>query len=358
MKKIIFVFVLMSVLLSGTVKSEIIATFPDILKPTGIVIDGDYIYISEDVTIFIYSMKDFKLIKKFGKKGEGPGEFNRFATITPLKDKLLINSMNKISYYTKDGEYLKEMKVKGGFSFLYQPLGDNYIGRGVGQKDGTRYVSINLYDKNLNKTKTLLNQEDDNQFTKGSLKILNSTLSYMTYNDKLYLVNGSDFEIKVFDKTAKEIFVIKRDYKRRKFTSEDKEDIYEVIKTNPQSKQYFEFIKKMAVFPKEWPAISGVFEKDDIIYVSTYRSENKTKYEFFFFDNNGKFIHKLFIPLKFQTALQPYPLSITDGKLYQLIEDEDEEIWELHKSFIHNLKLTKFGNFTEKVKTSSKLKHK
>ncbi len=352
------VFILISVSLSVMLKSEVVATFPDLMKASGLIIDKDYLYISEDITIFIYSMKDFKLIKKFGKKGEGPEEFNRFALITPLKDKLLINSMNKISYYTKNGEYLKEIKVKSGISFLYQPLGNNYVGRSIGSKDGTRYVSVNLYDKDLNKIKTLLHQEDDNQFAKGSIKILNSTLSYMTYNDKLYLVNGSNFEIKVFDKNAKQIFVIKKDFKRRKFTSEDKEDIYDVIKTNPQSKQYFEIVKKMAVFPKEWPAISGVFERDNIIYVSTYRSKDKTKYEFLFFDKNGKFIHSLYIPLKFQTALKPYPLSISNGKLYQLIENEDEETWELHMNFIHNSKLTKFSNFSENLKTSSKLKHK
>ncbi len=303
-------------------------------------------------------MKDFKLVKKFGKAGEGPQEFNRFAAITPLKDKLLINSMNKLSYFTKDGKYIREIKTKGGFAFLYLPLGDKYVGRGIGNKDNTRYVSINLYDKNLNKIDTLLNQEDDNQFAKGSLKILNSSLNYMTFNDKLYLVNGSDFEVKVYDSSAKEIMTIKRDYKREKFTEENKQAVFDVIKNSPQQKQFFDVIKKMAVFPKEWPAIASVFERDNIIYVSTFKSSDKTKYEFFLFDANGKFIHSMYIPLKFQTALQPYPMSIKNGNLYQLIENEDDEEWELHRSFIHNTNLTKFSEVTENVKTSSKLKHK
>ncbi len=358
MKKTLFVLIISLFILSASLPGEVVATFPDLLKPTGLVIDDNNIYITENTTIYIYSLKDFKLIKKFGKSGEGPQEFNRFVTITPLKDKLLINSMSKISYYTKNGEYIKEIKTKGGFSFLYQPLGDKYIGRGVSAKDNTRYVSINLYDKDLNKISTLINQEDDNQFGKGVLKILNTTLSYTTFNNKLYLVNGSDFEIKIFDSSAKEVMLIKRDYKKRKFTEEDKQMVFDEIKSSPQQRQFLEAIKKIAVFPKEWPAIASVFERDNVIYVSTFKSKDKTKYEFLLFDANGKFIHSMYIPLKFQTALRPYPMSIKNGKLYQLIENEDEEEWELHESFIHNSKLTKFSEITENINSSSKLKHK
>ncbi|MCK5004554.1 MAG: hypothetical protein KAS21_05675 [Candidatus Aminicenantes bacterium] len=358
MKRIIFMLIAISLLFTMPIKGEVVTSFPDLLKPTGLVIDNNNLYVTEDITIYIFSLKDFKLIKKFGKKGEGPQEFNRFAAITPLKDKLLINSMSKISYFTKDGEYINEIKVKGGFSFLYQPLGDKYVGRGISNKDNTRYVSINLYDKDLNKIKTLLNQEDGAQFSKGVIKVLNSSLNYMTFNDKLYLVNGSEFEIKVFDSSAKEIMTIKRDYKRAKFTEENVQSVHDEIKNDPRQKQFYDAIKKMLVFPKEWPAIASVFERDNIIYVSTFKSKDKTKYEFLLFDENGKFIHSMFIPLKFQTALRPYPMSIKNGKLYQLIENEDEEEWELHVSFIHNLNLTKFSEVTENVKTSSKLKHK
>ncbi len=358
MKKAFILITVFIFIFSITLNGEVIASFPDLLNPTGLVIEDDNIYITQDISIYIYSMKDFKLIKKFGKKGEGPQEFNRFAAITPLKDKLLINSMSKISYFTKDGEYLKEIKVKGGISFLYQPLGDKYVGRGIGVKDNTRYVSINLYDKDLNKIKTLFNQEDDNQFGKGVIKILNSTINYMTFNDKLYIINGSDFEIKVFDKNAKEIMTIKRDYKRRKFTEEDKQMIYDEIKNSPQQRQFFDAIKKIAVFPKEWPAIAGAFERDGIIYVSTFKALNKTTYEFMIFDENGKFVHSMYIPLRFQTALRPYPLSVKNGMVYQLIENEDEEEWELHRNFVHNMNLSKFSKFSENVNTESKLKHK
>ncbi|MEN8154796.1 MAG: hypothetical protein ABFR75_12325 [Acidobacteriota bacterium] len=357
MKKVLIILSVLIFVSGINLQGEVIATFPDLLKPTSLVIDEDRLYITQDITVFIYSMKDFKLIKKFGKAGEGPQEFNRFVGITPLKDKLLINSMSKISYFKKDGTYISEMRTKGGITFGYQPLGDKYVSLGIEVKDNIRYRTINLYDSELNKVKTLLKNEDDNQVAKGSLKILNTTLNYMTFDEKLYLINGKEFEIKVFDKTAKEVLTIKRDnYKKRKFTEEDKQDIFDLIKADPRQKQFFDMVKKMAVFPDKWPALASVFERDNIIYVSTFNAKGKTQYEFFLFDSKGKFIHNLFIPMKFQDALRPFPMSIKNGKLYQLIENEDEEEWELHSNFIHNTDLTKFNKVSENINQKTKLK--
>jgi hypothetical protein len=48
---------------------------PDLLDPAAIHVDGNRMYITEHATIYIYSTKDYHLIKKFGRRGEGPKEF-------------------------------------------------------------------------------------------------------------------------------------------------------------------------------------------------------------------------------------------------------------------------------------------
>ncbi len=305
------------------------ATFPDLLKPRGMVIEEDRIYITEETTVYVYSGQDYTLIKKFGKSGEGPGEFLRFVAVTPHKNHLIINSAGKISLYSREGEFIKEVKAAGGISFFYQPLGKSYVGMGISLEDNTRYQSINLYDSSLKKIKTLLKRESDTQPTKGVIKLLHTTLQYLTFENKLYIVDGKDFEIKVFDKDAKELMTIRRDYERVKFGEEDKQKIFEEIKSSPRQKQYFDMIKKMAVFPDYYPAIVALFQRDDFVYVMTFRRQGD-KYEFFIFDGNGNFLKKIFIPFVFQTAMTPYPFSIKDNKLFQLIENEDTEEWELH----------------------------
>ncbi len=52
-----------------------VVTLSGILAPSDIKIDEERIYITQHEEIYIYSLKDYRLIKKFGRKGEGPGEF-------------------------------------------------------------------------------------------------------------------------------------------------------------------------------------------------------------------------------------------------------------------------------------------
>ncbi len=65
---------------------------------------------------------------------------------------------------------------------------------------------------------------------------------------------------------------------------------------------------------------------------SLWKWENK-RVEFFIFDLKGKLEKNIYIPFAFQDALRPYPAAIKNGKLYQLIENDEEE-WELHISVI------------------------
>jgi uncharacterized protein YlbG (UPF0298 family) len=71
--------------------------------------------VTQEATVFIYSLKDFKLVKKFGKAGEGPREF-RILPQLPLNidartDQIIVNSFGKVSYFTKQGEFIKEVKT-------------------------------------------------------------------------------------------------------------------------------------------------------------------------------------------------------------------------------------------------------
>lgn len=329
MKRVGLFILLAGVFLPLTLQGKKVAIFPELLKPRGMVIEYDRIYVTEETTVYVYSARDYSLIKKFGKSGEGPGEFLRFVAVTPHGDNLLINSVGKISLYNKDGEFIKETRAAGGFNFMYQPLGKNYVATGISVEDNTRYESINLYDPELKKIKTLLKRESDTQPNKGVIKILHNTLRYLTFDNKLYVVNGQDFEIKVYDLDGKELMTIQRDYQRVPFGDEDKERIFQEIQRDPRQKRFLDTIKKMAVFPDHYPAIVALFQRDDFIYVMTFRRQGD-KYEFFVFDGNGNFLEKTFIPFVFQTAMNPYPFSIKDNRLYQLIENIDTEEWELH----------------------------
>lgn len=101
---IILLLLLLTALLSFGDK---IATFPDISAPVQLRVDDNKLYISEKASVFIYSLDNFELLKTFGGEGEGPREFKRYAFLYPLPNHLLVNSVGKISYFKKDGTFVK-----------------------------------------------------------------------------------------------------------------------------------------------------------------------------------------------------------------------------------------------------------
>ncbi len=78
MKKIIIILLLIlavSFAFAGKVK-----TLPELSNPDGIYTSENRLAITEGTTVYLYSLPDLKHIKTFGKKGEGPQEFNGILT--------------------------------------------------------------------------------------------------------------------------------------------------------------------------------------------------------------------------------------------------------------------------------------
>ncbi|UCH97426.1 MAG: hypothetical protein JSV88_11390, partial [Candidatus Aminicenantes bacterium] len=133
MKRLLILLVLL--MLSPVTFAEKLATLPDIFRPCFLSVDDQQFYVAEGTTVYIFSLQDFALKKKFGKPGQGPQEFaptpagTSGLRIYPQADSIVINSPGKVSFFTKDGTFIKEMKsgagLMGGF---FQPIGDQFAG--------------------------------------------------------------------------------------------------------------------------------------------------------------------------------------------------------------------------------------
>jgi hypothetical protein len=333
MKKLIF-FIFLILVIYSLQYPEKVASLPEIMQPKIPQIEGDKLYITENATIYIYSLKDYSFIKKFGKKGEGPGEFMIAPTanlsVFPHKDKLIINSLKKLSFFTKEGEFVKEMKSKGIFSGRFQPLGDKFAGIGVELDDKSVFTTINIYDTQLNKIKEITRVIAQSRKS-GKIEMLKRSFSFQTYKNKIIATGDTGFSINIFDDSGKLIQKITQKYKRRAFTKDDERDFRAYIKR--QYKENYEQAKHLLVFPDTYPEIGGMFIDNDKIYAWTWKRKDKGEkklVEFFIFNFKGKLLKKTFIPFAFQNELQPFPPIIKNNKLYQIIENFDEEEWELH----------------------------
>ena len=335
MKKNLAFFLMLFTVVSSLIFAEKVVELPDILKAESILIAHNRLYVAEQARIHIYSLGDFKLIKKFGKRGEGPEEFmGAIGAMAKGKNCVLISSQNKVSLFSPDGEFMEEKKAKSGFfSGFYQSVGENFTGVSTKTEKGVMYFSIFLFDKNFDKLKELASFK----FSKsGKFYFLNiiRIASCFTFKDKIYVAGEKGFTVNILDSSGKLLNTITRENKPRKFTAKDEEDMRALFKKGMPAGQY-EAMKDRMVFDKFYPDILIIQVSDDIIYVSTWKKKNDL-YEMFLYNLDGSFIKQKFIRLVMRPgdAIRPFPSTFHKGKLFQLIEDEDDEIWKLHISEI------------------------
>jgi len=341
MKKIIGL-IFMLVLACHLMGAETTVTpLPDINKPGFIYLDKEQMYVTEDTSIYIYSLNDFKLIKKLGKRGEGPQEFMLTPGVAPLfidvsSNDIIVNSFGKMSWFTKDGTYIREFKLPNPLVTDLRPFGRNYVGTQFSIAK-VRHRILNLYDKKIEIAKEIEKIVHSYQEGKG-LKVMKANPIHVIYDNKLFIAWKNDLFIKVLDSDLKELYTIKHPLERQKVTEEDKKKIIQFFKTNNETKAFFDMIQPIT-FPEVYPAILGMSVNGEKIYVVTYKSrdekEDVQNTEILILDIKGKVLNKVTFPLKMKNPLRPSPFTIYEGKLYQLIEDPNKEEWSVHVTEIN-----------------------
>ena len=335
MKKFIMVFVLIC-WAAGFVFPGKVAVFPGLANPFYILADNSQLYITDGPVINIYSLTDYKPVKKFGRAGEGPREFklnprrsagSAFIFIHP--DYILANSLGKVLYFSKKGEFIKETRVNTR-ARRFRTLGQGFAGEEfVREKDNMRYSVRFIYNSNFKRVKELYRRQSFSQ-PQGDMNPFYMVSPIMeVYRDRVYINDPEGLTIYVFDANGNQLPSIKHNYDKLVITDDYKNEMLNWYKTYPSFKDRWPQWKDRLKFPGYFPAIRWFNVIDDKIYVLTHKQENE-KSEFIILDLDGKFLKKAMVPLVEKDERLWYPYTIKNDKLYQLIENPDEEEWELH----------------------------
>jgi len=334
-KKITFCFVVVLCCLATTLHAVKIAELPELMKPQSFSIGNDRIYITEGTSIYIYSQADFRLIKKFGKPGEGPLEFklNPFGVplvASPYRDKIYVSSDAKVSIFSRDGEFIKEYKV---LPFLvFTPFLDRFLATtNTANEKKESILAVALYNNKFEKEKELY-ISDMKVGRSFSLDYPINSFAFTGYKDKIYVVIGKEgFVIDVFDKAGSKLYRVKKNYEPAAVTAEYKKKTLDWFQSNPNFKQYWEFFKNRISFKSKCPAIQDITVTDDRIYVLTYKKEAGNT-ECIIMDLKGKEQKRVFVPINEMIGMDFYPkYGFYNRAFYKLVENEEEEVWELHK---------------------------
>ena len=215
--KFIFLLILLiPLLLSGT---TLLAGDPvkleGIFNPAYLLVDDTQLYITQGVSVSIFSLTDYSLVATFGKAGEGPQEFkvhqhNAVPVFLDIQsDQILVSSMGKLSYFSKNGKFIREHRFSKGMAppFL-QPIGSNFVTRGFLHESKINYNLLILLDNGFNEIKRLAKQKNPYQPGQDQ-NPLERELKFRTdisCNHIIADVNNNQLEI--FDGNGKRKFTI------------------------------------------------------------------------------------------------------------------------------------------------------
>ena len=337
MRKLILFIVLL--ILAGLLLTAKVIPMPDLVKPFRIRVDTDKIYVGEGATIYIYSAKDFKLLTTFGRAGEGPREFKLYpeesAYFDVQSDKIAAASIGKLSFFTKEGKFIDEKKlVGGGPQQFYRIMGDKLVGEKLLQDKDMLYKSVSIYDWDLNKIREIFRfkyyiqrRRQYNPIGRG-MYIHN----FYVFHNKIFIGGEIDSgAIHVFDANGKRLYTVKPELDKVKFTQADKKGYIESFTSNAEYIRIYERIKHRFKYPQYFPLWENFVVADNKIYIQTYkRNDADTHNEFLILNIQGEPVKRVWLPMDEYFDFNPCPYTIANNNLYQFVENEDTEMWELH----------------------------
>jgi hypothetical protein len=348
MKKILLLLLL--ILLIGFLSAKKVGPLPEVMKPDNISINKDDLFVAEGSTVYVYSIRTMQLKKRFGKKGEGPGEImsipNYPTRINGYPEYILVEGLNKIIFFTRKGKFIKEKRKPTGTTQMI-PIGNHFVAKRVVPSEDNRTINgaIYLYDSNLKPLKTLYSQKWVQQGAPPNVEIdmVGDFVHFRTCDGKIFIEESPlGFIIGVFDETGNKLYEIKKSFKPIKVTGAHKEQLITNLREDPWTKPQiralggWEEVKKILdmQFPDYFPPIRSLDISDNRLLIQTFR-EKSGKDEYIIMDLKGNIQKTVYVPRRAPTPLMARLMgvklyAIEKDNLYYIKENEEEEEWELH----------------------------
>ncbi len=330
-------------IINGFVYAGKIMELPELINPTSMVMDNTRVYFADGPKVLIYSLEKSKLIKKIGQEGDGPGEF-RDAPNWPIlmhlyNENIIISSFGKISIYTKEGIFKKEIRNKS-FALNLVPCGKLYVGKGFAQDKGKGYITVNIYDEQLKKIKEIYREKAS--FQRGSKNKFDPVDAtgpgIASDNTHIFLNIGNNRDtIAAFGQDGKKSYSFTHNFREIELTEEHRKRYMSFLETDPNFRDFVARTKHLFRFNDLFPLIQKFFIDEGKIFATSYENNNGVR-NLYVFTLKGQFIKQLEIPLVSQNVDTPYPFTTCKGKLYQIVENEEAESWGL---FVHSIDIDK-----------------
>jgi hypothetical protein len=266
--------------------------------------------------------KTGKLLKRFGRKGQGPGEFQYVTFMSVIeRDKIGIvdRANHRYSHYSQDGKCLKEVKL-GKYWDVYRVKADsqgflyaNFVTWNPTENEVGFMVDLIKFDPDFKPVMTMGSLEDSSK--RREVIMVDKRFGYDVRRDDV-LVWGvnTEYVLHFVNPEGKIIRKAVKDYEPEKLTEEDQKWHYKVRFGDRELPP-----RVKLKYPKHYYPFNYLLCDDEgRTYVRTHQKAGQGEVFFDVFDSEGRYF------AKFTRPVGEMPSIIKKGKMYSLLRDRNE----------------------------------
>lgn len=280
--------------------------------------------------VVVYSRKDYRPLIRFGRPGQGPGEFSLILRTYVSPESIMITTSERISIFSHQGKLQEEIKNPRLYPIIK-------LENGFFQKRYQRdFITYEILDDKFKKKKELYSaRSEDMPGDPKTNKRIGNLVHHHNHGllTQHYIVIGDTqkgFYFKIFDHEGRLIREISHQVKRRRVKAEDKKMIMGELIERAKKSRKWELLKSRVnyIFSEYFPAYFDFFVQDEKLYVFGYPLPNERQHVSIV-DIKGKLLSKKIIPYIGSNYFRNQMYFIYKGFLYYLFDNEESEKWEL-----------------------------
>jgi len=347
-----------------------IVPLPMVQRAMALAVGKDRIYLWDadlakaDYSIKILSASDYSLIRSFGKKGKGPGEFLTAAGWPHLAGTdVWSEDIRKIVVFNSEGEFKKEIPFPPGFRGMFHsilPLGDHFAALATDwtpNPSGQLLWQGRVFDKEFKNVKQFVSDipslypppppppppppgqkepalKESKPEPKTIYEAIPECTDFAVADDKIFVADTrTGFHISVFDDQGRPLYEITKSYEKLKVPGDFRAPYLQFLK----QKNAWLLNQADIKFREYYPAFYFFKIADDKIYIATYAKKDGLN-ELYVLDLKGNILKRSFsFPLDqtFDSNYQNFSVAkircdIRGGKIYFLMKNEKTDSYELH----------------------------
>jgi hypothetical protein len=303
---------------------------PDLLNPHTLTVEGDDLYITGRSQVYVYRFPD-QLRKVFGKKGEGPGEFREYFDqglwVSLDADRICVCSNGRVSYFTRNFKFIEEKKTGTGHSFIM--VDDGLVGIRFATEGNIAYNRVVLLNDRQQTAKVLQPKKHWYQPGKDINPVNVRNPRYCVSGDFIY-AEAEDGIIHIYDYSGNSVGTVRANYTLVEVSEEDRQIFHEYYRTHPYYRERYHELKHLIQFPRYYPPVKFFDCDGETLLVMTHVRQDGAN-EIYLFTGRGEFLKKGFLAMPDIPLAEVNPIiRVANGRMYQLLENPGEEIWQLH----------------------------